>query len=163
MIYASIFRHHCLYIDPFPPPLLCTLSQLNNAVLKRHGGFVKMLLHHFPHYPWEPNRFKSGSLAVSKFQKQLYDSVQLLFPDEDISLNYSHPQLLYSNTNRMMELDIYIERIKLIFEAQGEQHYKWHFLFGNPEVQKKRDREKKTTCEQAGYTVINVSYLLILT
>ncbi len=51
-------------------------------------------------------------------------------------------QITY-DTNIAVEFDVFIPDIKLAFEYQGKQHYTWHYLYGNPETQQKRDENKK--------------------
>ena len=56
--------------------------------------------------------------------------------------------MVYSSGLKM-ELDVYIEDLKLAFEYQGEQHYKPIYCTGrNFEQQQRRDAEKHKACKQ---------------
>ena len=61
---------------------------------------------------------------------------------------YTHPELTYS-TGSKVELDIYIEDLKLAIEYQGEQHYKPNY-WSSAELaaQRNRDEEKRKACKQ---------------
>lgn len=79
--------------------------------------------------------------------------------------DHKHKKMIHSS-GHPMELDIYIEDLKLAFEYQGEQHYRPKYnMGGNFEAQKTRDQEKKEACEQVlliGNTdsVVNVNLLI---
>ena len=48
-----------------------------------------------------------------------------------------------------MELDVYIEALKLAFEYQGEQHYKPIYWTGRDfKEQQRSDIEKRAACKQ---------------
>ncbi len=49
--------------------------------------------------------------------------MQDIFPNEEVLMNYSHPLLKYDQSNRSIELDIYVLRLNLAIEVQGKQHY----------------------------------------
>ena len=49
-----------------------------------------------------------------------------------------------------MELDIFLPSKDIAFEYHGEQHYKWHYLSGDPTAVQKRDQAKRDTCKAAG-------------
>ncbi len=66
-----------------------------------------------------------------------------LFPDSEIHTNYRHPSLLFERSSMRMEFDIFIPDLSLILEYQGDQHYKWHYVYGSPQSVKERDEEKK--------------------
>jgi hypothetical protein len=52
-----------------------------------------------------------------------------------------------------MELDIYMENLKLAFEYQGWQHYEHSFQSGDPNVLQERDKEKIVACRHvSSYT-----------
>ena len=65
---------------------------------------------------------------------------------------------IFNGTQGQMQLDIFIPKLKLAFEYHGEQHYLFHYLYGDPAKQQARDAEKKEKCLQAGITVIEVPY-----
>ena len=63
-----------------------------------------------------------------------------------------------------MELDVYVEDLKLAFEYQGEQHYRpVHGMGVDFETQKTRDKEKKQACEQVQLisASVNVQFCLV--
>ena len=48
-----------------------------------------------------------------------------------------------------MELDVYIDELRLAFEYQGEQHYSPKYWSGRDfERQQLRDKEKKKACKE---------------
>lgn len=58
-----------------------------------------------------------------------------------------------------MQLDVYIEELRLAVEYQGEQHYKpsyWNTT--DVATQQMRDREKRNACEQHSITLIEIPY-----
>lgn len=58
-----------------------------------------------------------------------------------------------------MELDIFIPRLSLAFEYQGEQHYHQALLGVNDPAHRKRlDLEKLLACERLGITLIEIPY-----
>lgn len=77
---------------------------------------------------------------------------------EDIHVEYAHPQLIYSQTNRIMEFDIFVPPEKLAFEYQGEQHFSFNFQGGNPSYQQDRDIEKELQCKRYNITLIKIPY-----
>jgi len=53
------------------------------------------------------------------------------------------------SSGQKIELDIYIDEIKLAFEYQGEQHYQpLYWMQGDYEARQAKDREKRETCKQ---------------
>jgi hypothetical protein len=66
--------------------------------------------------------------------------------------------VLFGANNQPMQLDVYIPQLKLGFEYQGEQHYSYHFLYGDPQLQQRRDAEKKAKCVEVGITLIEIPY-----
>ena len=59
-----------------------------------------------------------------------------------------HPKLAHSS-GHPMQLDIYIESLKIAFEYQGEQHYKPIYWSGtDSETQRILDEEKRRACKK---------------
>src|SRR5688572_26691703 len=53
------------------------------------------------------------------------------------------------SSGHLMELDVFVEDLKLAFEYQGEQHYKpVYHMGGDFETQKTIDKEKREACKQ---------------
>jgi hypothetical protein len=67
-------------------------------------------------------------------------------------------------THSKMHLDGYNEELKLAFEYNGEQHYKYtkffHKNYQNFQDQQIRDEQKKIACEAEGITLIIVPYYI---
>ena len=98
-------------------------------------------------------------MPSSKLQRQVSN-----FLNENtgylIKENY-RPDWLISDRGTRLELDFYIEEIKLAVEVQGEQHFIYveHF-HGSPEGFKQRlvdDRYKKDYCEKHGIRLLEIS------
>lgn len=58
-----------------------------------------------------------------------------------------------------MELDVYIEDLRIAFEYQGEQHYKpIYWTDTNFQELQKRDEEKRRACKEVRlYGVLNIA------
>ena len=67
--------------------------------------------------------------------------------------DYKHPKMIHS-TGAFMQLDVYIEALRLAVEYQGIQHYQPIYFTGRDfEVQRAIDAEKRQACEQVLFTV----------
>jgi hypothetical protein len=92
-------------------------------LIKRYGNLWNMIRSHYPLENWDVGYWKN--LSISKSQDLLYRTVRKLIPKEvRIEYNARLPSLRYGDTNRTMELDIWIPDINLAIEYQGMQHYK---------------------------------------
>jgi len=93
---------------------------------------------------------------VSKGAKELLELVQQIFPHQRIELEHNVAD------RGALFVDIYLPRLKLGFEYDGQQHFEYceHF-HGNREnfiKAKKRDAEKDQKCEEQEITLIRVAY-----
>jgi hypothetical protein len=105
-----------------------------------------------------PGSQMNGSI-VSKQQLYLFKVVQEVFADVEVKLNYKHPDLRRNlNSQVNIELDIFIPCLNLAFEYHGEQHWNWHFAYGSPQPQQRRDERRRQVCKQHGITLIEIPY-----
>ena len=81
---------------------------------------------------------------TSKGQLNLYRYLKNKFPNTNILYNYKHPTIKFQKSKRKVEIDIFMEQLKIGIEVQGEQHYRsaWG---GKKELDKiiARDIEKR--------------------
>ena len=74
------------------------------------------------------------------------------------------PAFLKRSNGYSLELDGYNSDLKLAFEYQGVQHYKYSPRFHKSEKdfadQLKRDQDKRAMCAKAGVKVIEIPYII---
>lgn len=88
-------------------------------------------------------------------EKLLFHIIESLFPDCTVLYHYHSPWL------DNLELDIYIENLKIGIEYQGIQHYEVVNHWGGAEGLEKRkfnDMKKKSLCKKNGVTLIYFKY-----
>ena len=131
-----------------------------DSILKKHGGGVMTLVsdYLYPSQNWKEEQNVSLVPLSSKAQRFLYLKLLEIFPNVDIQMDYKHPELIFTQSNQRMQLDIFIPSLALAFEYQGEQHYHHTYLYGSAKDQQKNDLRKKDECKQFGITLIEVPY-----
>jgi len=102
-------------------------------------------------------------VATSKLQIAAGDMLDKTFPQYRIRENYRPDWLMSSNITKL-ELDFYIEELKIGFEVQGAQHYQFvphfHGTIENYEKRKQYDIEKRDLCYGAGVKLIEIFCLM---
>jgi len=98
-------------------------------------------------------------MATSKLQIEVGNLLDKTFPEYRIRENYRPDWLMSSNLTKL-ELDFYIEELKIAFEVQGKQHYEYIPYFFKTiedfEKRKQYDIEKKDLCYGAGVKLIEI-------
>lgn len=88
-------------------------------------------------------------MATSKLQRIVGDLLDKSFPQFRIIENY-RPDWLISSNYTKLELDFYIEELKIAFEIQGQQHYSFIPFFHKTQEdfdkRKQYDIEKRDLC-----------------
>lgn len=93
------------------------------------------------------------SIKLNISETKMLEIIKDIFKDLEVKYRYK-PKWL----NRM-EIDVYVPKLKLGFEYQGNQHFKPIDFFGGEETfiaQVKRDKLKKEICETRGITLVYV-------
>eukprot|EP01114_Cavostelium_apophysatum_P014087 TRINITY_DN3560_c0_g1_i1.p1 TRINITY_DN3560_c0_g1~~TRINITY_DN3560_c0_g1_i1.p1 ORF type:complete len:697 (-),score=96.12 TRINITY_DN3560_c0_g1_i1:32-2122(-) len=127
------------------------------GVLDQHrNSLIDALSSIYPEHDWSTapsSSWKSGP-SQSKHQELLFSAIQEIFQGNDIHFNYQHPTLKFPLSGKHIQLDIYVPKMEIAFEYQGEQH----FVGKNREGQRARDAQKRQICEANGITLIEVPY-----
>jgi len=134
---------------------LCFLG--GEGFRKRIGGLHAMLTQFFPERRWDLYRLSSVG-SISKEQQHLLRVVRTLFPNENVLSNGKHPNMVFFDSGKAIELDIYIPALCLAFEYQGKPHYAWHTMYGNPSELRKRDLQKKEICLRNEITLVEIPF-----
>lgn len=107
--------------------------------------------------------FYKVNMSTSKLQTAVGDLLDKAFPQFTIRENYRPDWLMSSNITKL-ELDFYIEELKIAFEVQGSQHYQYvPFFHGNVdnfEQRKLYDQEKQDLCYGNGVRLIEICTLM---
>jgi hypothetical protein len=98
-------------------------------------------------------------MATSKLQRLTGDLLDKRLPEYRIRENY-RPDWLVSSDYKKLELDFYLEEIKIGIEVQGEQHYRYvEFFHHNHDGFRERlrlDKEKNELCRGLGIRLIEI-------
>lgn len=136
-------------------------SNMSKKLIRQHkgaqllhtkGGFLSLLSQKYPSLDLR------SSVTPSKSQILLFKFIQNIFPDYEVHLEYRDRSFKYQKTKMPIVFDIFIPKLNLALEYQGEQHYDWHYLYGSPTEQRLRDDEKRRFCQKAGISLIEIPY-----
>ena len=100
--------------------------------------------------------------ANSKSENLMTCYIEECFID-NIFVKQHRPDWLKYTTGCNLELDYYCEELKLAFEYNGEQHYKYRPRFHNNNIenfykQQERDKFKEQRCKEEGIYLIIIPY-----
>jgi hypothetical protein len=94
-----------------------------------------------------------------KYEERCREIMQAIFQRPFVK---ARPDFLKRGNGRNLELDGWNKDLKLAFEYQGVQHYKFwprfHRSMKDFEDQLQRDREKRELCLRAGVRVVEIPY-----
>jgi hypothetical protein len=133
------------------------------------GGLRTLLNIAFPDRKWNNEQlwrrpFRPGQRWLKVILSELFPnigtdncSINKLMTVE-IYEDYIHPELVFRNSGRPMQLDIFIPSLSLAFEYQGIHHFKEVFYWGKSlPYYKENDKEKRAACGEK-ITLIEVPY-----
>jgi hypothetical protein len=121
------------------------------------GNVFNLLRTFYPQHDWMESHWKSFT-STSKSQILLYRCIRSMVPDLEIHLNYYHPELRFSGSQKLMQLDIYIPKYEICLEYQGIQHFERNGRYDGFYSQQNRDIEKKIACNNLGITIVYIPY-----
>jgi hypothetical protein len=120
-------------------------------------SYAKALVSLFPEFPWRVELFDKRS----KSQQRLAQILEQLFPGKELIYNYKAQNFRFSDSNRAMEIDIFLPELNLAVEYQGEQHFMPISYWGGEatfaQIQK-RDAEKRIAITASDLTYIEIPY-----
>jgi len=96
---------------------------------------------------------------MSKLEDYLSNQLFTRFGQYSIRRNY-YPDWLKESAASRLQLDFYIDELKMAAEVQGDQHYKFiphfHKDLAGFEALQKRDRDKAYLCEKNGVELYEI-------
>jgi very-short-patch-repair endonuclease len=128
-----------------------------SSVLVRYGPYIRKLEHEQGLSARDAENRVREALGIAKIgegwisETQLYRLVAHLFSRHEV-VREASPQWL-----GRQRLDIYLPRLAVAIEYQGQQHYAAVDLFGGEEAlqrTRERDRKKRDLCEKNGVTLV---------
>lgn len=113
----------------------------------------------FARHTWDRSD-KRGAPIKKKNETRCREIMESIFQRPFPSVR---PSFLKRSNGYALELDGYNKDLKLAFEYQGVQHYKYspdrfHKSIKDYEEQVQRDNDKRHLCKKAGITVVYIPY-----
>lgn len=149
-----------------------SLAQIGTLGRIRSSRELVLLLRTvYPQHEWDEVQLQRIGFRVKASQREVVLALQQLFPEhsmlerdiqimfQEVEEDHKHEKMAYLS-GTPIELDAFIEDIKLAVEYQGEQHYTPVYWMGGADLasQKARDLEKRKACFRNGITLIEVPY-----
>lgn len=115
-------------------------------------------------YAWEKIRFYRNEY---KREVRLYGIISCGLPNYKVHFRYKHPKVRHPSSGRKVEYDIFIDKLGVAIEYQGEQHYRPVDRFdGNDPVQAKKsfqrrqrtDQEKREQSSEHNIVLLEIKY-----
>ena len=112
-------------------------------------------------FPIQSGIHRVKSQGVNKSEEKTRLIFERLF---GVKFTKDRPDFLKRSNGRNLELDGYNKEMRLAFEYDGIQHYKFvpyfHRTYDNFIKQQERDREKDQMCRENGITLIRIPYFV---
>jgi len=129
-----------------------------HSLLKKHqNSLLEVLKVAYPHEPWTQLVDIKSPVHTSSNQMQVWKTIKKFFPDENILMNYRHPDLISDRSLVNVELDIWLPNLKLALEYHGIQHFRDTFSKITND-QRSRDQVRRDQCKKAGISLVEVPY-----
>lgn len=133
-------------------------SQVRTAgfskLLSKYGGMIEFLTAAYPDHQWDKARFHSQKTKPS--QRILRLGIEQIFPNQEIKEEFVLPTT--ASLRNPMPFDIGVPGFNLVFEYQGEHHYKDAYRYGQQDVAQFSDLDKAAACTRANFTLITVPH-----
>jgi hypothetical protein len=123
-------------------------------LLKEHGTLQEALKFAYPERQWNFSGTSKGQTLLKQYIHRILEEYKY---EDQVQENVRISNLRHSNSNRPVELDLYIPSMSLAFEYHGSHHYKQTHR-GDLSKQITRDEEKVDLCRKANITLIRIPY-----
>jgi hypothetical protein len=87
------------------------------SLVEKHKGLGNTLAFYYPHHNWKMAEFTEGETKPSKSQRYLMHLLKKVFPNDEMLVDFLHPDLRFPSSRRM-ELDVFIPSKNVAFEYQ---------------------------------------------
>jgi len=118
--------------------------------LESSKTFLQMISTTYPAHNWDTHVLNSSTNNFSSkaSQREVVVALRHLFPSHNIQEDFKHPEMEHSS-GRSVELDVFVDELRLAVEYQGEQHYRpIYSLGGDFATQRTTDIEKYEACKK---------------
>ena len=153
--------HRGKYEYPWDESIYKNISTKMPIVCREHDVFWMTPNKHY--------RAEQGCVkCLKKTQTKLFEFVKEILPGHyDVEFDFKHQNMRFSYSNAAMELDIWIPKLQLAIEYQGEWHFFEHwsvrnntepYARGTLSAVQERDEEKRIACKENGITLLEVNF-----